>query len=266
MSTTLIPNGPQHELAPGGTATTSVPFTRLVRVELRKLHDTRSGAGLLIAIGLVTALVMVLTFFLTVPADLTYLSFLTAAALPQGLLLPILGILAVTGEWSQRTTMTTFVLEPRRARVATAKLLAAMVFALLAVLVALAAGAVANLLAIGFRGADGDWSLDASVVGGAVLMQLISVAMGVAFGMAVLQSTLAIVSYLLLPTIWSVANAVVARLDRAAGWLDVSRTGAPFYAGEADGLDWCRLGTSVAVWVGIPLAIGYRRWTRREVS
>ena len=60
-----------------------------------------------------------------------------------GILLPVIGILAVTSEWSQRTALTTFTLVPRRARVIAAKLIAGVVLALIAVLVCLAAAAVA---------------------------------------------------------------------------------------------------------------------------
>ena len=41
---------------------TGIPFARLVHVELRKQLDTRAGRWLLIALGLVTALVMVVRF------------------------------------------------------------------------------------------------------------------------------------------------------------------------------------------------------------
>ena len=43
------------------------------------------------------------------------------------MLLPILGIMAATAEWTQRTGLVTFTLEPRRGRVVLAKALAALV-------------------------------------------------------------------------------------------------------------------------------------------
>ncbi|MFD0473812.1 hypothetical protein ACFQ0B_40345 [Nonomuraea thailandensis] len=46
------------------------------------------------------------------PADLYTLA--NTAAIAMGVLLPVLGILTVTGEWSHRTALTTFTLEPRR--------------------------------------------------------------------------------------------------------------------------------------------------------
>ena len=46
-----------------------------------------------------------------------------------GLLLPVLGIMLVTGEWGQRTGMVTFTLEPSRSRVVLAKLVAGLLLA-----------------------------------------------------------------------------------------------------------------------------------------
>ena len=48
-------------------------------------------------------------------------------------LLPIVGLLLVTSEWSQRTALTTFTLVPERSRVVVAKLLAGCALALVAV-------------------------------------------------------------------------------------------------------------------------------------
>ena len=42
-------------------------------------------------------------------------------ATPQGFLLPVMGILLVTQEWTQRTGMVTFTLEPHRGKVIAAK-------------------------------------------------------------------------------------------------------------------------------------------------
>ena len=51
---------------------------------------------------------------------------------PASVLLPIVGILLVSSEWSQRTGMVTFALVPRRGRVIAAKLLASVVLSLVA--------------------------------------------------------------------------------------------------------------------------------------
>jgi hypothetical protein len=55
---------------------------------------------------------------LAFPRDVTQdrASFLTWAALGLSRLLPIAVMLTMTAEWSQRTALTTFTLEPRRSR------------------------------------------------------------------------------------------------------------------------------------------------------
>ena len=74
-----------------------------------------------------------------------------------GVLIPVLGILAVTSEWSQRTAVTTFALVPRRDRVIAAKLLAGLALALAAVGVCLAMSLAATALVpvVGHGGARG---------------------------------------------------------------------------------------------------------------
>src|SRR4051812_1823564 len=88
----------------------AVPFGRLLRAELRKLMDTRAGFWLLTAIGLITVAVVVVFLCVADADQLTYMNFVGATATPQSLLLPVLGILAVTAEWSQRTGLVTFTL------------------------------------------------------------------------------------------------------------------------------------------------------------
>src|SRR5205085_7896100 len=66
--------------------------------------------------------------------------FISIAAYMTSFLLPILAIMLVTSEWSQRTALTTFTLEPRRTRVVLAKLVVAQLFTVLTLALALAVG------------------------------------------------------------------------------------------------------------------------------
>ena len=119
------------------SSTSAVPLTRLVKVELRKMVDTRSGLWLIIAIVFVTAAITVIFMFAADEQDRVFLNFIGVLATPQSFLLPVLGILLVTQEWSQRTGMVTFTLEPHRGKVITAKVFAALIYGLLAVVVAI---------------------------------------------------------------------------------------------------------------------------------
>src|SRR5690606_40981719 len=94
----------------------------------------------------------------------------------------------VTGEWSQRTAMATFALVPVRRRVVVAKLAAGVAVATLSLGASALVAAVANLTAIatGPDGAGG-WALRGAVLGAAAVMQIGNVAMGIAFGMMLLN-------------------------------------------------------------------------------
>ena len=243
-----------------------IPFLRLVRVEARKLVDTRAGRGLLIAMGLITAGIDALLLATAAPEGLTYHSLTSISAGPQSVLLPILGILAVTGEWSQRTALITFALEPRRVRVAVAKLVAAGLAGLLAVVAALTLGAVANLVGLLFFEGQGAWTFPAGQLAGGVLAQLIVIAVGVALGLALRNGPLAIVAYLALPTAWTFTSGLVSGLQPLGPWLDLTMSTMPLLEAKMQAADWAHLGTAGLVWIGLPFVIGVLRLTRGEIK
>src|SRR5689334_3961706 len=164
---------PHGTITPGTldlTGHSSVPFSRLVKVELRKMLDTRAGMWLLIATALLTGLVLVI--FLINADDKSFVNAMQASATPQGILLPVLGILLVTSEWSQRTAMVTFTLEPHRGKVLWSKVTAAVLLGLAAVVLALVVASVVT--AVG--GTSDAWH-DASLqlILQYVVLQLLSV-------------------------------------------------------------------------------------------
>ena len=69
---------------------------RLIKVEMRKMVDTRAGLWLLITIGVITAVFMVIFFFALQDDERTFANYMGVTATPQGFLLPVLGILLVT--------------------------------------------------------------------------------------------------------------------------------------------------------------------------
>lgn len=244
---------------------------RLAQVEFRKSYDTRAGFWLLVVIGLVAAAVVTILLFTVDDSDLTFATFFLGTQLPVGLLLPVVGILLVTSEWSQRSAMTTFALVPERHRVIAAKFAAGVMLTLLAVAASLAAAALGNLAALGLGGADGSWTLEASALGEVVVFQLVNMLVGLAFGLALLSSPLAIVLYFLLPTVFSILTTLISALREPAQWLDLSVTTMPLLgdamsATAMDGQAWARLGTSLLLWLALPLVIGLARVRRREVQ
>jgi len=245
---------------------TGVPFARLTRAELRKQVDTRAGLWLILTIVLITALVMVPVVWLSDPADLTFWTLAQAAVLPQLVLLPVVGIMAATSEWSQRTGMVTFALEPRRGRVILAKLLSAIGLGLLAVVATLVCAAIANLAGMVLRDGAGTWGVDWSLLGASTALQVVVVAQGVAFGLLLLNTPAAIVAFYVLPTAWTTACLLVAPLRGPARWLDTNVAMLPFLEGGAGAGDLARAGTATAVWVVLPLLLGTWRVLRHDVK
>ncbi|GID31369.1 ABC transporter permease [Paractinoplanes brasiliensis] len=238
---------------------------RLTRVELRKLGDTRAGMWMLIAIALATVGTSVILLGWAPDEDQHLEGFFSFALLPSAVLLPVLGILSMTAEWSQRTALTTFTLVPARERVIVAKLIAGALIAVVSTLAMLAISAVANLLA-GALGADGGWDIAGSLVAQGFVMQILLVLMGLAFGALLLNSPLAIVLYLALPMVWSILGGTISALRDAAGWLDINSTTAAMGEPGMTGDEWARVGVSAAVWVLLPLVAGILRVLRREVN
>jgi ABC-2 type transport system permease protein len=262
MSATTTTDRP----ATGSRGTLEAPsLVRLTRVELRKSCDTRAGRWLLAVIALAVGAVVALVLLLGEgPTSLSH--HLAMAQLPIAVLLPVLGILLVTSEWSQRTAMTTFTLVPRRSRVLTAKVLAASALALLGVAATgvVAVGAVLLTPLVGDAGPD--WTVSAAQVGQVALFQVVSVLSGVAFGMALLSSPLAIVTYLVLPLVFTIVVSTVGALRWVADWLDLSTATAPMFDGALDAQGWLQLATATALWLALPMAVGWLRIQRAEIS
>lgn len=247
------------------TETRAVPLGRLTVVELRKLADTRAGFWLLLVIGLATVATSAILLGWAPDTEQTFFDFFTFGLLPSAVLLPVLGILSVTSEWSQRTALTTFTLVPARSRVLTAKVVAGVIIAIAATVATGALAAVANVIA-GMLGGDASWSLDASLIWQSVLLQVIFVLMGLGFGSVLLNTPLAIVLYFALPTVWSMVGEIVTKLADAAEWLDLNITSQALSEADATGGEYARLAVSTAVWVLLPLVLGFVRVLRREVS
>ncbi len=178
----------------------------------------------------------------------------------MSLILPVLGILLVTSEWSQRTGLTTFALVPQRERVVVAKVIGATLLALCAVAAGLVIAAIGNVIV------GGDWSLSLGQLGRFALYDLIGMLGGVAFGLAFMSSPLAIVMYFVIPIGWSILGETIAALDKPADWLDLSRPMMGLIEGNMTGTDWAQLATASGVWVGIVLAIGLLRLRRTELK
>ncbi|HET8952122.1 MAG TPA: hypothetical protein VFN44_16490 [Solirubrobacteraceae bacterium] len=238
------------------------PMVRLTLVELRKMTDTRAGFWLQLAVvGLTLAIAGIIVGF-GEGRDLTFESMFQATMQPSANLLPVIGILLVSSEWSQRTAQQTFTLVPRRPRVMAAKLLASVVVAAVAFAVSLLVALLAT--AIGGSGAPDTWTLPLGQLAQMGLLLVFAMVGGVAFGALLLASAPAIVAYYLAPTAWA-ALLSIPTFDGLAPWLDGTRSYAPMTEGLMSATEWAHVATTTALWIALPLALGLARIKRNEV-
>lgn len=269
MSATAAP-GLGHALDLSSTAPT--PFFRLARVELRKTWDTRAGLWLLISTAVLTAAVMVIQLAVVVAQDLnvSYNDFLTSTNFSMALLLPVLGILLLTSEWSQRTAMVTFSLEPRRPLIIAAKFVVGIGLAIAAVAIALVLAAICNALYGALSGDDVVWDLSFAHVGGFVLLQVIGMLTGFAFAALLLNSPAAIVLYMVysfvLPGLFGLGAALIGWFDSLRPWIDFNYAQGPLVDATMTSEDWAHFAVSGFIWLVVPLSIGVWRVLRAEVK
>ena len=134
------------------------------------MADTRAGFWLLLVIELVAVAIVTITVIAGNDADKDFFSLFQGTLWVVSILLPVLGILLVTSEWSQRTGLTTFALVPERGRVITAKIFAAIVLALAATVACLITAAAGNLVA------GGSWDLSLGAIGRGALFETLGAA------------------------------------------------------------------------------------------
>jgi ABC-2 type transport system permease protein len=248
----------------------AIPFTRILGVELRKMFDTRSGFWLMASIVIASVIATVLTIVLGNRDELTFDSFAASVGSPMSIVLPIIGVLAVTSEWSQRTALTTFTLVPSRGRVISAKLVNALMIGAVSMVIALGVGAAGNLLTSAITGVDPAWDIPAWTFAQIVLANELGMLLGFALGLLFRSSPAAIVGYfvvnLVLPGLSeALASSQEWWLDNA-GWFDLNQTRFLLFDSTLSNQEWVQLGMTSALWIALPLAIGLRLVLRSEVK
>jgi ABC-2 type transport system permease protein len=238
------------------------PLSRLTRVELRKMVDTRSGFWLQLSVLGLTVLVVVITLIAGHEDDWTFRNLLGDALFPAGILLPVVGILLVSSEWSQRTALVSFALVPERARLIAAKVLAGVVLGLIA-------GAFAAVVAaLGTAVASPDiadvWTFPIGLVGQYALYVVSAMAIGVAFGAALQASAPAIVLYFALP----VAIGALSSIHSIEGTVEWFGSASLEWLTQnlLSGHEWTQVLVTLLLWMALPLAIGTWRVTRRDLN
>jgi ABC-2 type transport system permease protein len=267
MSTTVPSTASTLDIS----STAPVPFARLVKVELRKTYDTRAGIWLLGITAFLAAAVMVVALIVVLAQDesVKLNDFVGIANFISGFLLPVLGIMLVTSEWSQRTAMVTFTLEAHRGRIVAAKLAAGVLLALIVSLIATVSAFLVNGVYALVNG-SGDWHFGILELLGFLLTQMIAMLTGFAFATLLLNTAAAIVVYFaysfLVPTIFAIAAEFLDWFKDLQPWVDFTQAQQPLIDASMSGKDWAQLLVSGFIWLVIPVALGLWRILRAEVK
>jgi hypothetical protein len=247
-----------------------IPSGRILRVELAKMFDTRSGFWLMTSVVIAAVLATAATLLFAPRDELSYGSFAGAIGVPMTIILPMIAILAVTSEWSQRTGLTSFTLVPHRGRVIAAKLAGTVLVGVVSILVAFAVGAVGNVVGSAIAGVDTTWDIS---FGNALLILLadgLGMLMGFTLGVLIRNSAGAIVAYfvyaLVLQAVFEPLAAFQDWFHDIRGWIDFNFDVNQLYDGGLTATDWAHLGVAGTVWLVIPLLVGLRVVLRSEVK
>jgi ABC-2 type transport system permease protein len=256
MTTSLSPRTHRIDAAPS-----AIPFSRLVRVEWAKATDTRAARWLLALVALSTAGMMLVPVLVRTSFDQTYTSYLRVAALGLSILLPVVAILMITGEWSQRSIMTTFTQEPRRIRVLNAKLAVSLILG--------GGGAVfgavvtaAGLVLAAASGRALEANLSVGTIIGYLLFVLLNVLAAVALGALLQSSATAIAASFALPAAFALLGKASTLVSE---WIDMSTPWNWVLENRWTG-HVPQISFSIVFWVAVPLAAGVVRTIRRDVG
>lgn len=247
-----------------------VPLPRIVAVELRKSFDTRAGFWLLASIGLAALLTTGAVIAWAPASEFSYSQFTLAIGVPMSVILPIIAVLSVTAEWSQRTGLATFTLVPHRGRVLLAKALAAALVALAATAVAFAVGALGNVVGTSTAGIDTVWDQGLVDVGYFALANTLLLLVGFTLGALIRNSPGAIVAYMVYafvaPGLLAFLAFSQAWFSDARPWVDPKFNQDALLQGAFTAQDWTHLAVTTIVWLLLPLAVAVVNLLRSEVK
>jgi len=257
------------------SATRPVPFGRTFVAEFRKSFDTRAGMWLLITIGILVSIVELFILIVSAVNDADAIYFSDFAFVPgaiTSLLLPVVAILLVTTEWSQRSAMFTFALEPRRMRVILAKWLVAVCWAIVTLAMMIVVGVVVTAISSVLSPDATHWSGSSGNPNflGFVIFQMLAMSTGFAIAALLLNTPAAIVVFFLywylFPGILAAIGLIGDGIRNLLDWINFQDAADPMINGDMAGDDWGKLIVSVLICIGLPLAFGIWRIMRAEVK
>ena len=246
-----------------------IPLSRAVRVELRKMFDTRSGFWLIASIVITGLIATVATIAFAPDDQLTYYTFAKAIGFPITVILPMVALLGITSEWSQRSGLTTFTYVPNRRLVIEAKTLSSITIAVASMLFAFAIGAVGTVVGSTIAGVPEVWDVSLGHALTIVLGNLTCLLTGTMLGMLLRSSAGGLVTYfvitLLVPTMSSLLATSQEWFAKVQPWVDLNLAQSFLFDGMHTGAQWAHLLTTVTLWIVLPGILGLRFVMRSEV-
>ena len=246
-----------------------IPLRRAVRVELRKMFDTRSGFWLIASIAITGLIATVATIAFAPDDQLTYYTFAKAIGFPITVILPMVALLSITSEWSQRSGLTTFTYLPNRRMVVLAKTLSSITVAIASMLFAFAIGAAGSVVGSAIAGVPQVWNVTPGHALTIVLGNLTCLLTGTMLGMLLRSSAGGLVTYfvitLLVPTMSQLLAASQSWFEKLQPWVDLNLAQSFLFEGMHTGAQWAHLLTTVTLWIVLPGLVGLRFVMRSEV-
>jgi hypothetical protein len=250
--------------------TARVPTTRVIGVELQKMFDTRSGFWMMASI-LITAVLATAALIVFAPEEeLVYGSFAGAIGMPMAVILPMVAILAVTSEWSQRSGLTTFTLVPHRGRVIWAKAVGTLAVGIGSMVIAFSVGALGNLIGTAITGTALTWDITMGEALQIVLANILGMFVGFMLGVLFRNSAGAIVAYfvysLVLPGLLALLASTQDWFRDLQPWVDFNFAQTALFNEILHSEQWANLAVAGSIWLLAPLAVGLVAVLRSEVK
>jgi ABC-2 type transport system permease protein len=247
-----------------------IPMRTIMGVEVRKMFNTRSGFWLMASVVILSVIATGAVILFAPNDEITYDSFAGAIGIPMTIILPIIAALSITSEWSQRTGLTTFTMVPSRGRVVAAKLLDTVLIGVVSILVALAVGALGNVIGSQLAGVPTTWDMTVSEVLYILAGNGLGLLMGFTLGVLFRNSAAAIVGYfvyaMVLPTLSGLLAGAQGWYADAQRWVDFQFNQTGLFDADFGAKDWASLAVTGTLWLLLPLAFGLWRVLRSEVK
>jgi ABC-2 type transport system permease protein len=272
--TTIAQPLPTHttaaEAGSAPASPTRIPLSRIVGVELRKTLDTRAGFWLLASIGIAAVLATGAVVGFAPTDQFTYSTFTLAVGFPMSVILPMVAILSVTAEWSQRSGLTTFTLVPHRGRILQGKAIAALAIAVISMLIAFPIGALGNIVGSTIHGVPTVWDQNVIDVLYMVAGNALLVMVGFMLGVLIRSTAASLVAYLvyafIAPTLLTFLAIHQSWFADLQPWVDPNHSQDALFQGGFTSEQWTQLAVTTLVWLVTPLALGIRSLLRSEVK